>query len=447
MKEPISASRPGFAGYVLDDESSGRFLVDREIYKDPALFEAEMARIFEGGWVYLCHESELAQPGDYVTRYMGRQPVVVNRRKDGSIGAFANACSHRGTVVAPLRKGSAKSFTCRFHGWTYNEAGRCIKIKNQETGAYPEGENLRETVGLKAVPRVESYRGFVFGSLRADVDGLAAHLGPARAWIDLMVDQSPEGLEIVEGDSTYVIRGNWKMGGENGVDGYHVSTVHRVFAATMAMREEARGDAGTQKTEAGRIMGRVESGTADFGNGHIGIWARRSSPQAAPLYEARERLLREFDERRVDWMVGMGRNLYLFPNMLLFDQPSTQIRILRPLSADRTEVRIQCIAPRGESAQARASRLRKFVDFYLPTGMATSDDIAALEDTAIGGEARLSRWNDYSRGAAATVPGNQCRSLLDIGCEAVAASDNWDHEVFYQGYYRHWLRMMNGEQR
>ncbi|MDX3906132.1 MAG: Rieske 2Fe-2S domain-containing protein [Pigmentiphaga sp.] len=445
MTQANTADRPGFAEYVLDDPDSGRFLVDREIYKDPALFDAEMERIFENGWVYLCHESELAQPGDYVTRHMGRQPVVVNRRKDGSLGAFANACSHRGTVVAPLRKGSAKSFTCRFHGWTYNDAGRCIKIKNQETGAYRDDADLREGFGLKPVPRVECYRGFVFGSLRADVPELTAHLGAAKVWIDLMVDQSPDGLEVVEGDATYIIRGNWKMGGENGVDGYHVSTVHRVFAATMAMREEARGDAGTQKTEAGRIVGRVESGTADFGNGHIGIWARRSSPQAAPLYEARERLLSEFDERKVDWMVGMGRNLYLFPNMLLFDQPSTQIRTLRPLSPDRTEVRIQCVAPRGESVQARASRLRKFVDFYLPTGMATSDDIAALEDTAIGGEARLSRWNDYGRGETATRPGTECRSLLDIGCEAVAASDNWDHEAFYQGYYRHWLRMMKEE--
>ncbi|MPS25692.1 MAG: benzoate 1,2-dioxygenase large subunit [Alcaligenaceae bacterium] len=445
MSTSTPASGPGFSGYVLDDADNGRFLVDRGIYRDQALFEAEMARIFEGGWVYLCHESELARHGDYVTRYMGRQPVVVNRRKDGSIGAFVNACAHRGTVVAPLRKGSARSFTCRFHGWTYAETGRCIKIKNQETGAYADDETLRDGFGLKVVPRVDSYRGFVFGSLRADVGELADHLGPTRAWIDLMTDQSPEGLEVVEGDSTYIIRGNWKMGGENGVDGYHVSTVHRVFAATMTMREEARGGAGTQKTEAGRIVGRVESGTADFGNGHIGIWARRSTPEAAPLYEARERLLGEFDERKVDWMVGMGRNLYLFPNMLLFDQPSTQIRILRPLSADRTEVRIQCIAPRGESPEARASRLRKFVDFYLPTGMATSDDIAALEDTAVGGEARLSRWNDYGRGEKAMRPGAQCQPLMDIGCEAVAVSDNWDHEVFYQGYYRHWLRVMNEE--
>ena len=432
--------------FVQDEPEQQSFLVNREIYKDPALFDEEMVKIFESNWVYLCHETEIPNPYDYVTRHIGRQPMVVNRRKDGSIGAFGNACSHRGTTVAPLRKGTARSFTCRFHGWTYNDAGRCIKIKNQDTGAYPEQENFREQFNLKQVARVESYRGFVFGSLNDQVEPLETYLAAAKPWIDLMVDQSPDGLEVVPGESTYLIRGNWKMGGENGVDGYHVSTVHRVFAATMAMREEALAAEGTQKTEAGRIVGRVESGSADFGNGHIGIWARRSSPEAAPLYEQKDTLMERLDPAVVDWMVGMGRNLYLFPNVLIFDQPSTQIRILRPLSPYLTEVKIQCIAPKGESAKARASRLRKFVDFYLPTGMATSDDIAALEDTAIGGEARISKWNDYSRGFLNTLPGASCESLMAIGCEAVAASDNWDHEVFYQGYYRHWLDVMGKEE-
>jgi benzoate/toluate 1,2-dioxygenase alpha subunit len=213
----------------------------------------------------------------------------------------------------------------------------------------------------------------------------------------------------------------------------------------MAKREEAGGYTGVKKTESGRITGSVPSGSVDFGNGHIGIWAKRESPEAAPLYEAKERLLTEFSEDKVEWMVGMGRNLYLFPNMLLMDQPSTQIRTFRPLSAERAEVRIQCVAPRGESAAARESRLRKFLDFYLPTGMATSDDIAALEDTSIGGHGRLSQWNDYSRGVKDMIPGDQCEELMAIGCNAVSVSRNWDHDTFYHGYYRHWLKIMSGK--
>lgn len=431
---------------IRDEPDRSVFMVDRSIYFDQDIFDAEMERIFEGSWIYLCHESEIPEEGDYITTYMGRQPVVVNRRKGGAIGGFINACAHRGTLLAPLRKGHAKTFTCRFHGWSYADSGRCIKIKNEGSGAYPGEESCRGRFSLQDIARIDSYKGFVFGSLSPQVGDLGEHLGAAAAIIDLLADQSPDGLEVLAGDSTYMIRGNWKMGAENGVDGYHVSTVHRVFAATMALREEAEGLTGMKKTEAGRIVGEVQSGSADLGQGHNLVWATRSTPEAAPLYESRDRLISQMGQARAEWMLGRGRNLYLFPNMLLMDQPSTQIRVFRPISAELAEVRIQCIAPRGESAQARASRLRKFLDFYLPTGMATSDDIAALEDTALGSHGRKSRWNDFSRGVKQAMPGDQCEELMAIGCHAVSVSRNWDHDVFYHGYFRHWLKLMaNGE--
>ena len=81
----------------------------------------------------------------------------------------------------------------------------------------------------------------------------------------------------------------------------------------------------------------------------------------------------------VDWILNRGRNLCLFPNLMLMDNPSTQIRLVKPVSAGLTEVSVYCIAPKGESRAARAARLRKFEDFYLTAGLATSDDAAALE--------------------------------------------------------------------
>jgi benzoate/toluate 1,2-dioxygenase subunit alpha len=426
---------------ALVDDRENHFRVDRSVYLDPDIFDAEMERFFEGGWIYLAHESQVRNPGDYFATRMGRQPVFLVRRKDGGIGCYINACAHRGATLVPFEQGRANVFTCRFHGWVFNHEGRCIKIKNEETGAYPPYENARDVksqFGLTPVARVESYRGFVFGSLEAEVPALKEWLGGAVAWMDLLADQSPQGLEIVRGASTYTVLGNWKLQAENGVDGYHVSTVHRVFATTIANREQNAKVEGLRQTEAGRMTGNVNSGCYDFGNGHMGIWAQHTKPQARPLWRQKERLDREFPPERVDWMLNRGRNLFVFPNVFIMDNPSSQIRTLQPVAPGVCEVTVRCVAPIGEAPDARAARLRKFEDFYLTTGMATSDDLAALEAVHTGGAARAARWNEFARGATAARRGAEDTDGASIGLVPQLMTPNWDHEALYHGFYRFW---------
>ena len=420
---------------ALVDDREGQFRVDRQIYLDEEIFEAEMREFFEGGWIYLAHESQIRNPGDYVSLKMGRQPVFVVRKKDGGIGGYLNACSHRAATLVPFQQGKATVFTCRFHGWAFNHDGKCIKIKNEDSGAYPD--DLKARSSLQAIPKLQSWRGFIFGSLRADVPSLADWLGPAASWIDLMSDQSPDGQEVLRGSSSYSVRGNWKLQAENGVDGYHVSTVHRVFGTTIANREAKQNVEGLQRTEAGRILGNVESGCYDFGNGHMGIWARRSDPSRHPLSRQKDRLVKEFGEDRVDWMLNRGRNLYILPNLFLMDNPSTQIRTLNPIAPDLVDVTVRCISPVGEEADARAARLRKFEDFYLTTGMSTSDDLSALEATHTGSYARAAQWNDFARGIKA-IQTDQGADAAKLGFTARTRTDNWDHEALFHGFYRHW---------
>jgi len=87
------------ANAVIDDREAGIYRANRRIFTDEELFELEMTHIFEGNWVYLAHESQVANPGDYFTTYIGRQPVVITRSKDGSLNCLINACAHRGAGV------------------------------------------------------------------------------------------------------------------------------------------------------------------------------------------------------------------------------------------------------------------------------------------------------------------------------------------------------------
>ena len=427
------------SSFVDDRLDDGVFRVDRGIYTQPEIFVAEMERIFGHVWVYLCHESQVANFGDYYATDIGQQPVFVIRQKNGALGAFINACAHRGAILTLRRRGNMKTIACRFHGWCYDPTGHCTHVKDEAKGWLEQPESARQ--GLTSVPRVASYKGFVFGCLDKNIEPLEQHLGETLPFIDHLADQSPEGMEVVRGSQTYIVRGNWKLNAENGVDGYHVSTVHKVFVQAMVKRERLGDNEGMRRTESGRLRGTQPAGCYDFGNGHNMIWSDRETPEVMPLYEAEEWLLKTFPKEKVDWMLRRGRNLYLFPNVHLMDQPSTQIRVTRPIAPDRTEVRVYCIAPKGESRAARAARLRKFEDFYTISGMATPDDLAALEDCQFGARGTLSRWNALDRGLGIALDGADEHARA-LGVTPVSSGTTYDQETLYYGFFRKWRALM-----
>jgi benzoate/toluate 1,2-dioxygenase alpha subunit len=432
------------ARLVDDRPAEGVFRVNKDIYVDPRVFELEIERLFESGWVFLCHESQLRQPGDYFTLHVGRHPVFVLRQADGSLRGFLNVCSHRGSVLLPLRQGRVKkSVDCRFHGWAYGLDGRCEGITFERTGGYPGGRAAKEQFDLTPLARIESYRGFVFGAIREPGEALDAWLGPARPFIDLFVDQSPRGIEVLRGSSTYVCHHNWKMQVENVPDGYHVPTVHRVFGTTMAARQKRPGYEGLLQTETGRISSVVKTGCYDLGHGHMLLWADRATPEAAPLYPATAEVEQRVPATKAHWMLRRGRNLMVFPNLVLNDLASTHLRTHRPIAPDRTEVTVQCIAPVGEPADARYARLRKFEDFFLLTGMATSDDLVSLNIVHQGAHADARPWIDFQRGIATLVEGPD-EEAKRLGVEPVSSNDSFTHETPYHGLYRYWSRRVAG---
>lgn len=195
---------------VDDRPDQGIFRVHRDIFTDPRVFELEMRHIFEGTWIYLGLANQLPRPHDFLTTWIGRQPVVVMRDAEGKLGGFLNSCRHRGAIVCHTERGNAKFHVCHYHGWVYDSAGRNADVKDRRQGCYSPAFDAQDH-DLMRLPRFAEYRGFLFGSLNADVPPLEEHLGDARRFIDLVVDQSPHGVELVPGRSTYVYKGNWKL--------------------------------------------------------------------------------------------------------------------------------------------------------------------------------------------------------------------------------------------
>jgi phenylpropionate dioxygenase-like ring-hydroxylating dioxygenase large terminal subunit len=98
-----------------------RRTVSPRVFTDPEVYRAEQERIFARCWLYVAHESQIPQPGDFVTNYMGEEPVIVCRDADGRVRVFLNSCRHRGMRVCRMDAGNTRMFHCPYHGWTYNE--------------------------------------------------------------------------------------------------------------------------------------------------------------------------------------------------------------------------------------------------------------------------------------------------------------------------------------
>jgi anthranilate 1,2-dioxygenase (deaminating, decarboxylating) large subunit len=432
-----------FVGGCIDFRpTEGVYRIAREMFTEPQLFDLEMEMIFEKNWIYACHESEIAKPHDFMTMRAGRQPLIISRDGNGVLHAMINACQHRGATLTRMSKGNQSTFTCPFHAWCYKNDGRLVKVK--APSEYCDDFD-KSTRGLKKA-RIESYKGFVFISL--DVEGTSSledYLGDARIFFDMMVAQSPTGeLEVLPGKSTYTFEGNWKLQNENGLDGYHVSTVHYNYVATVQHRQEENAKKGGETgstldySKLGAGDAETDDGWFAFKNGHTVLFSDMPNPAVRPGYASvMPRLVEAHGQQKAEWMMHRLRNLNIYPSLFFMDQISSQLRIVRPVAWNKTEIISQCIGVKGESDADRENRIRQFEDFFNVSGMGTPDDLVEFREQQRGFQARLERWSDISRGNHKWVEGETANSrLLDI--KPALTGSELTHEGLYVNQHGAW---------
>lgn len=461
MTQPLTAAD---LDRLIDDRASeGWFSVHRDAFRDPAVFDLEMRHIFEATWNFVGLESQVERPNDFLATRIGRAPVVVMRDAAGQLGCFINSCRHKGAMVFHTDAGNGLAHTCPYHGWTYDSGGLCIAVTAKRQGGYAAAFDAAEH-DLKRVARFDSYRGLLFASLSPDVPPLADYLGDARRAIDLVVDQGPQGIELVPGAVSFVYEGNWKYQLENSSDVYHFVSTHTSYIEVLDKRRTARAAAaGSAASPASGPAGSPAAGPAGgsiyeniaaqkaarrgsftFPHGHVLMWGENPGAASRPLYPAVAEIESRVGKVMAKWMLYV-RNLTLFPNVQFAENASLQLRILRPLAVDRTEMLTYCVAPKGESPEARIVRLRQYEDFFNPSGFATPDDTGAYEACQRGGGARALDWQQgYARGMTAVrVGGNADADEIgirpDTSCEG---SYMMGDETVFHGNYRAWLQLL-----
>lgn len=437
---------------LVDDQGQhGALRVRRDIFSDPDVHLAELEMLFESGWIYLAHSSQLRSANDYVTVNAGRRPVVIMRGQDGTLRAFHNACPHKGAMVCALDRGNSKLHVCPYHSWSFGSDGANRAIKAKNDGAYSDAF-LATRQDLVPIARFGAYRGFLFGSLTPDVPSLEDYLGDAKVFIDLCEDQSPDGLELVPGQSTFTYDGNWKHQLENCSDAYHVTSVHPTYLKVAQDRARENIDKETggiwERTMAmlDEKAGTAQAGSFSFAHGHTATWAAGQPSPGHPLFDKREELVERLGPVRAKWMF-YGRNVSIFPNLQFVDNFSSQIRVLRPLAAGKTEMATWCVGPKGEAPRARAQRLRQYEDFFMPSGMATPDDLCVYQDCQVADTGAHDLWQSYERGVAKQLDG-PTEETAELGIAPLWSTRGgpsmWD-ETLMHNYYRAWRDRLTGQ--
>jgi len=181
-------------------------------------------------------------------------------------------------------------------------------------------------------------------------------------------------------------------------------------------------------------------GFYSFDKGHLLLWTRWANPEDRPLFERRDELAADFGQARANWMIENSRNLCLYPNVYLMDQFSSQIRIARPIAVDKTEITIYCIAPKGESAEARSQRIRQYEDFFNVSGMATPDDLEEFRSCQMGYQGGRG-WNDMSRGATHWVDGADA-AAQEIDLHPQMSGVRTEDEGLFVLQHKYWQETM-----
>jgi PAH dioxygenase large subunit len=200
--------------------------VPASIINDPEMHRIERERVFARTWIFLAHDSEIPKRGDYVARYISEDQFIVCRDEDGEIRAHLNSCRHRGMQVCRAEMGNTSHFRCPYHGWTYNNKGNLVGVP---AGKEAYDNKLKKSEwGLRSIPNLSSYKGLIFGSLDPNAAPLEEFLGDMRFYLDIVLDRSDAGLEVVGAAQRWIIDANWKLGSDNFVgDAYHTMMTHR----------------------------------------------------------------------------------------------------------------------------------------------------------------------------------------------------------------------------
>lgn len=432
---------------VLDAFAPDCSRVPQAVFSDEAILGAELDRIFAKTWVFVAHESEIAASGDYVTRRIGLDEVIVSRGEDGDVRVMRNACTHRGTLLCKATLGNTTHFMCPYHAWTFDNAGR---LRGVPEGRRVYGRMDKAAYGLKQA-RCATYQGLVFATWDPDAPSLAEHLGDFAWYLDMLLGTATDGWEVVGPPQRYLATGNWKLPAENlGGDSYHVAFTHRSAI-----------EAGLFGESDSTVNDRITGQNVWMPQGHtLRVGYMPDEVGGEPYWGYPPEVRADLESNATPEMLAVLSNAdvvhgNVFPNLSFIttainylgdDKENvgfTSLRLNQPVSATTTEMVTFALVPRAASPEWKD---RSALTYERSHGGASvifegddQDNYGAIQSASHGS---VGRWAsvDYSMGTLLPDPGGSSDDWPGPGSSLACDHTEQTHRAFHAA----WLRMMQG---
>lgn len=430
--------------------------LDRRIFADESIYQSELEHIFARAWLFVAHESQIPNPGDFFLSRMGEESVIVTRDMQGKVNVLLNTCRHRGMQVCRYDIGNTSHFVCPYHGWSYSIDGSLGKLPGELDGvpyykiAYHE-ELDKAKWSLVRVAKVENYKGLIWATWDPDAPSFLDYLGGMKIYIDGLLDSrdgQEGGSEVFGGVMKWRISCNWKLGAENFAgDTYHAMTSHS-SAEIAGIGPGGKGQERHGTNERSQVK-RFSKGLVSFPDlGHATVSAPPEMeaeawfpnfPNDPVVAEYFKEVRRRREEAHKGKVVVAPNNGTVFPNLSFHPWFPRTIVVWNPHGSRKTEAWRWFLVDKDAPLEVKDLLRHYYMRFSGPVGMVEKDDLDNWQFATEACTGVISRRYPYncSMGLGFATP-------VDGLTGAVASGSPFSEENA-RAFYKRWGQFMDSK--
>lgn len=413
--------------------------IHRNVYVDEEIFRIEMEKIWGYAWIYIGHDSQIPEAGDFITTDLGLDPVIMVRGDDAKVRVLFNRCAHKGAKVTGRACGHADSFRCPYHGWTYRNSGALRGLPARDGYADSEVKIGNREFGLQEVAQVDSIRGFVFASKSPEAPDLRTFLGETALTLENIADRAPEGaVQCAGGRLRYRHPCNWKMFVENLNDAMHPMVAHGSVgvAARKYLKSLPEGTPYPREAEilfpfgsSYEFFDKMGMTGLPYGHGYMGGEMSIHTDYAdIPGYW--DAMLKSYGEEKTKKILSSNRHNTIFYPSFTAKDAIQAIRVVRPRAVNETVIETYHFRLLGAPEEMFQRTILYSRLINSSSGMVGPDDLDCYQRMQQALQSSALDWVDVSRYQNA-------ETQKDGVAKAVGTSD-----FTFRNQYAAWLEYM-----